>query len=102
VRRKGFDDGPILMHDGVREVGVVLSRGIAKIFRKSSFCSVGTCVEVAEDADRVQVRSSTEPSVVVSVTRDEWVDFVRGVKAGEFDLSLIYPDPGGGGGGGRS
>lgn len=55
------------------------------IFRSSSFCAVGTCVEVAhaDDGD-VVLRDSKEPVVVLRFTSDEWSAFVRGVVAGEF------------------
>jgi hypothetical protein len=58
------------------------------IFRRSSFCSVGACVEVAvaEDEDRtVVVRTSRRPLVEIRMSMDEWAAFVAGVKAGEFD-----------------
>ncbi|MCF7551665.1 DUF397 domain-containing protein [Pseudonocardia sp. WMMC193] len=60
-------------------------------FHRSSFCSVGTCVEVARDVDGSTVvrDSKLSKGVLLRFTADEWADFVAGVKAGEFD----FPTP---------
>lgn len=56
-------------------------------FKTSSFCSGGSCVEVANlGAAGTRVRDSkdkTGPSLLF--TPEEWRAFVAGVKAGEFD-----------------
>jgi hypothetical protein len=57
-------------------------------FKISSFCTCGDCVEVGTGPDgSVIVRDSKddERSVALAFTREEWIAFVRGVKAGEFD-----------------
>jgi len=59
-------------------------------FRKSSFSAHGiwgaNCVEVSREED-IAVRDSKDPSGgALSFTRDEWDAFVKGVKAGEFDV----------------
>lgn len=55
------------------------------IFRRSSLCAVGTCVEVAATADGGAVlRNSKDPGAVLRFDRDEWSAFCRGVAAGEF------------------
>ena len=54
----------------------------------SSYCTYGNCVEVGEGVNgSIVVRNNTDISgrVAVAFTRREWADFVRGVKAGEFD-----------------
>jgi hypothetical protein len=51
---------------------------------RSTFCSGGNCVDVAIEAHRVELRDEADRRVVYS--HDEWRDFVRGVKAGEFDI----------------
>jgi hypothetical protein len=44
-------------------------------------------VEVAMTDGGIAVRDSKRPdSPVLSYDRDEWIAFVEGVKAGEFDL----------------
>jgi Domain of unknown function (DUF397) len=55
-------------------------------FRRSTFSNNGTCVEVAKLPDGgAAVRDSKDPaSLVLTFTAQEWVAFVRGVKAGEF------------------
>lgn len=58
---------------------------------KSSFCADCNCVEVSggEGGDGlVLVRDSKlgDGGGALSFTRDEWEAFVKGVKAGEFDL----------------
>ena len=57
-------------------------------FRISSFSSAsGTCVEVAMKDGAIAVRSSKSPRGGVLVfSGAEWEAFIKGVKAGEFDL----------------
>lgn len=57
-------------------------------FRRSSFCGSGSCVEVAPlENGRVALRDSKNPVAPAHVfTHQEWADFVRGVRAGEFDF----------------
>jgi Domain of unknown function (DUF397) len=61
-------------------------------WRKSSYSgsSGGGCVEVARlPTAAVAVRDSKNPGGhMLVVTPDEWREFVAGVQAGEFDLSL--------------
>lgn len=56
-------------------------------FKRSSFCGGGDCVEVEVRAGvGVAVRHSRHPDVEsIAFTTAEWRDFVKGVKAGEFD-----------------
>jgi hypothetical protein len=59
-------------------------------FKVSSYCNFGSCVEVGEAPDgAVIVRDTKDPErrVALTFTREEWVAFVQGVKAGEFDHS---------------
>jgi hypothetical protein len=57
---------------------------------RSSFCAAGDCIEVRESPafpgrlDLRHVLQGTHPSGM-GVSRAEWVAFVAGVKAGEFD-----------------
>jgi Domain of unknown function (DUF397) len=62
-------------------------------FRRSSFCGNGSCVEVsALDNGTILVRDSKDLTVPChTYTNNEWVDFLRGVKSGEFDFGLA-PD----------
>ena len=55
-------------------------------FKISSFCSFGSCVEVGRSPDGgVRMRDATKQALTFS--DEEWVAFVAGVKAGEFDFS---------------
>ena len=55
-------------------------------WQKSSYCGTAACVEVAQTSDAVLVRDSKNPQIApLAFTADEWVAFVRGVKAGEFN-----------------
>lgn len=62
-------------------------------WRKSTFCNGATaCVEVAPLPDgSVGVRDSKlgDDSPLLSFTPTEWVAFIAGVRAGEFDLSTL-------------
>lgn len=58
------------------------------IFKISSFCDMGGCVEVGQAPDgAVVVRDSkdAERRMALAFTAEEWSAFVKGVKAGEFD-----------------
>jgi hypothetical protein len=60
-------------------------------FRKSSmsgqFDGNSNCVEVAIAADAIGVRDSkNRTQATLRFTRSEWIAFVKGVKAGEFDV----------------
>jgi hypothetical protein len=47
-------------------------------WRRTSKCASGNCVEVAKAGDRVLVRNSAEPDVVVNFSTAEWVAFIDG------------------------
>lgn len=56
-------------------------------WRQSSFCSMGNCVRVRREGDDVIVGDSKDPhGPQLRYTSEEWVAFVAGVKAAEFDL----------------
>lgn len=57
------------------------------IWRRSSRCDSGSCVEVAQDGDTVLIRDSKlgDDSPVLTFTREEWGAFRLGVLAGDFD-----------------
>jgi hypothetical protein len=59
-------------------------------FRKSSFSDPDAgCVEVAVSGGLLRVRDSKDPDgPQLAFTPHEWDAFVRGVRAGEFDLHL--------------
>ncbi len=59
----------------------------ARWTKSSASNSAGTCVETASiRAGEILVRNSRDPEgPVLSFTKAEWVAFVAGVKAGEFD-----------------
>jgi hypothetical protein len=54
-------------------------------FRKSLRCGDGACVEVSI-GDRILVRNSTRPEVVVAFTAEEWRVFLSGIREGEFAI----------------
>jgi hypothetical protein len=59
-------------------------------FRKSSFSAPDAgCVEVGVADGHLLVRDTkNRDGAVLSFTPEEWDAFVRGVRAGEFDLHL--------------
>lgn len=59
---------------------------MAKAFKKSSFCILGGCMEVAIKTKGVSIRKSTNRKKVLHFSKKEWKDFLKGVKNGEFDL----------------
>jgi hypothetical protein len=57
-------------------------------YLRSSFCSSGSCVEVARhsDSNTVWVRSSrNDQATAIGLDRKEWSAFLAGMKADEFD-----------------
>ena len=55
-------------------------------WRKSSFTNVN-CVEVRMTAERVEVRDSKyQKGPMLTFTHPEWQAFLKGVRAGEFEL----------------
>ena len=65
-----------------------MSNLVGAAFRHSSFCKAGTSVEVAPLADgSVAVRDTKNLQAPPQVySRQEWSDFIRAAKAGEFDF----------------
>lgn len=53
-------------------------------FIESSFCANSGCVKVAIEPDLIRVRDTN--GVIVSYDADEWRAFIAGVKNNEFDL----------------
>lgn len=61
-------------------------------FRKSSYSGFNGCVEVAvlPGSGHVALRDSKNTALEARVfTPSEWVAFITGVKAGEFDLEVL-------------
>jgi hypothetical protein len=57
-------------------------------WRRSSYCGNSSCVEVAIERDQIRVRDSKHLiGAVLVYDRGEWLTFIAGVKAGEFDLA---------------
>ena len=58
------------------------------VYRKSSFSRIITfCVEASLEGNTVRVRDSKNRKLAPLVFhRDEWDAFIKGVKAGEFDI----------------
>jgi hypothetical protein len=55
------------------------------VWRRPRACATSECVEVAALDGEVAVRSSRSPDVVLTFTKTEWREFLRGAKAGDFD-----------------
>ena len=54
-------------------------------WRSSPACASNGCVQAASTRDGVALRDSKSPDRQVEVSREDWTDFVAGVKAGDFD-----------------
>lgn len=56
------------------------------LWRKSTHSSIGGCVEVAMQGDRVAVRDSKDPQgPILEFSRTEWRAFINGVRDDEFN-----------------
>lgn len=53
-------------------------------------CEATACVEVTSEYGNIGVRNSKVPGEIVWFDSDEWLVFIHGVKAGDFD----HIDPG--------
>jgi hypothetical protein len=62
-------------------------------FRRSTYCAGGGCAEVAARPDgTVAIRDAKHEHQPEQVyTREEWIAFIRGAKAGEFDFDMDTP-----------
>lgn len=66
--------------------------GSPAAFRRSSYCGDMSCVEVAASPEgEILVRDTkdSENGPVLRFTEQEWIDFVRGVTAGEFTPAAL-------------
>ena len=55
------------------------------MWRKASYCQGGECIEVAGQPYGMFVRDSKNPDAGhLDVDRQAWMEFVAGIKAGEF------------------
>jgi hypothetical protein len=55
------------------------------MWHKGRPCDHGGCVEVAVTSGDVLVRSSVNPGLLISLSRDEWLEFLASAKEGWFD-----------------
>jgi Domain of unknown function (DUF397) len=56
-------------------------------WRRSTLCATADCVEVRISGNDVNVRSSREQhNLMLRFDRSEWMEFIVGVRNGEFDL----------------
>lgn len=55
-------------------------------FRKSVRCDTGSCVEVSM-GDEIVVRNSTDKDKTAVFSKDDWRDFVKATRDGQFDIS---------------
>jgi hypothetical protein len=66
------------------------SHPVALSWRKSSVSATGDCVEVAHRDQSVFVRDSKQRLPhILEFTTSEWLAFISGVRAGEFDLDAL-------------
>jgi len=56
------------------------------MWRTSSRCEGGACVEVGTMGEMVIVRRSSAPNgPCIALSREKWQDFIAGVREGSFD-----------------
>ncbi len=54
-------------------------------WRRSSACEAGACLEMARSDDVVLIRRSDAPETILRISVPEWIAFLAGTKAGDFD-----------------
>lgn len=55
-------------------------------WRRSSFCDTSACVEIVALDEGMALRDSADPQRTLQFSRDDWMTFIAGVRAGDFDL----------------
>ncbi len=56
-------------------------------FKTASECGISACVEIGQKDGNVMVKDSKNPNgPTLSFDTDEWNAFIKGAKAGEFDI----------------
>jgi hypothetical protein len=55
------------------------------MWQKGRPCDGGACVEIAVADGQVLVRSSVNPGLLISLSRDEWQEFLASAREGWFD-----------------
>ncbi len=56
------------------------------IWRRSLSCESGGCVTIARRGDSILLGNSSDPNApIAQYTREEWGEFVIGIKRGDFD-----------------
>ena len=70
-----------------KDPGDAVGNGIADelMWHRGRPCDTGQCVEIAVADGEVLVRSSVHPGLLISLTRDEWREFLASAKEGWFD-----------------
>lgn len=59
-------------------------------WRRSTWCTSSSCVEIGVRGEMVLVRDSKSADALpLAYTKEEWDAFVAGVKAGEFDYASL-------------
>lgn len=54
---------------------------------RSSFCVISACLEVKSEKEMIKIRHSKNHKKVLTISKEEWKSFIRGVRVGEFDFS---------------
>jgi len=61
-------------------------RPAQSVFRTSSFCAAGECLEVGQQDGLIILRDSTRPhDGLLHYGAGEWRSFLRGIKEGRYD-----------------
>jgi Domain of unknown function (DUF397) len=55
------------------------------VWHRAQTCSGSECVEVAVTGGGVTMRNSKDPATTLKFTVTEWLEFVAGIRAGDFD-----------------
>lgn len=82
VSRADIGGGYLMVNPGNVNEGP----GAAKLaWHHAQACGGGECVEVAGNDVGVTMRNSGDPATTLTFTRSEWLEFISGIKAGDFD-----------------
>jgi hypothetical protein len=61
------------------------SQAAIMVWHRAQACGGAECVEVAATEGGVTMRNSADPATTLTFTATEWLEFVVGVKGGDFD-----------------
>ncbi|MEK7613352.1 MAG: hypothetical protein AAB439_00535 [Patescibacteria group bacterium] len=62
-----------------------MKKNVKNVWASSFDCVVGACAEVKMGEQKVLMRMTGKPDIQIAATKEEWVEFIKAAKKGQFD-----------------